>query len=147
MNRLDREPSRQLEETVASLRSTVDDLRQAQTFGASNVRRYELHAPGFLNDMTISNLTTTTPQCVELTVTPNTLASNPVIVFNFNFAITASSGSSNVLYRIDSLPPVGGVQKFRLYLMAQTATLTSISLAFYFVTISDGTYTFALVTP
>ncbi|BAS17640.1 hypothetical protein AHiyo8_59430 [Arthrobacter sp. Hiyo8] len=60
-------------------------MRQDQTFGASDVRTYVIYNQTSNIDITLTSLTTTTPQCIEITLTPNTLASNPVIAYDFSF--------------------------------------------------------------
>ncbi|GAP57996.1 hypothetical protein AHiyo1_09580 [Arthrobacter sp. Hiyo1] len=146
MNHLERQPHNGVEEKLAYLRTTLNDMRQDQTFGASDVRTYVIYNQTSNIDITLTSLTTTTPQCIEITLTPNTLASNPVIAYDFSFNLFGPSGAVTS-YRFDPLPPVGGVQKFRLYLIAVGSTTSSLGVGVSFWTISPATYTVAQVTP
>jgi hypothetical protein len=76
MSRLDQEADAQLEEKLLYYRRTLDEIRADQTFGASTVRIYRVANPNTNVDHTLTNLTTT-PQCIEITLTPNTAAKNP----------------------------------------------------------------------
>lgn len=147
MTRLGRDAEKQIEEKLRYLRTTVDDMKADQTFGASDVRMYRV-ANQFTNvDITLTNVTSTTPQCIEVTLTPNSLASNPVIAYDFaiNAGLTPSTGS--LFYRYDSLPPIAGVQKFRVYLLSSGTTYTFVDIGFTFWTISPATYSAVAVTP
>ncbi|MGO4470327.1 hypothetical protein AB4Y95_00110 [Arthrobacter sp. M-10] len=146
MNHVERQAHNGVEEKLAYLRTTLNDMRQDQTFGASDVRMYVINNQTSNIDITLTSLTTTTPQCIEITLTPNTLASNPVIAYDFSFNLFGPPGAVTN-YRFDPLPPVGGVQKFRLYLMAVGTTTSSLGVGIVFWTISPGTYTVAQVTP
>jgi len=146
MSRLDRQAGQNVEETLAYLRTTLNDMRQSQTFGASDVRMYVIQNQTSNIDITLTSLTPTTPQCIEITLTPNTLASNPVIAYDFSFNLFGPPGAVTN-YRFDPLPPVAGVQKFRLYLMAVGSTTASLGVGIVFWTISPATYTVAQVTP
>ncbi|MDQ0825431.1 hypothetical protein QFZ60_001604 [Arthrobacter sp. B2I5] len=144
-NRPNMAAGNQYAEKLTYLRTTLNDMRTSQTFGSSNVRTYRLFNATTNTEITVSNVTTSTPRCVEVTLTPQTAASNPVIAFDFSFSFTSPSGGT-VIQRFDALPPVAGVQKFRVYIMSNDVT-KDIALAFTFWTISPGTYTFAEVTP
>lgn len=148
-NRAERQPDQNIENKLAYLRTTLNDMRQAaQTFDASDVKTYRLQNLTGNYDITLSNVTTTAPQCVEYTLTPSSAVSNPVIAFDVGFQFNAPGTSGGTLFfRYDSLPPVAGVQKFRLYVMASTATLPTLNVGASFWTISNGTFTAAQVTP
>lgn len=145
MNRLDREAGSQVVNTIGYLRTTLNDIRQDQTFGSSDVRTYRLFDPTTNVDFTLSGVTTTTCRCVEVTLSPRTSANNPVIAFDFSVSLTSPSGGT-ALSRYDPLPPYSGNQVFRVYVMSQDVT-KDISLSFNFWTISPGTYSYQEVTP
>jgi hypothetical protein len=147
MSRLDREAESQLEQKLKYLRTTLDGMKADQTFGASDVRMYRIANPNTNVDITLTNLTSTTPQCIEITLTPNTLASNPVIAYDFAFNVASTPSSGNIFYRYDPQVPVNGVQKFRLYLLSAGTTYSFVDVGFTFWTISPGTYSAAVVTP
>ncbi len=137
-----------LQEKVTYLRTTLDDLRQSQTFGSSNVRTYELFRPMSASgyDATFTNLTATTPQCIEVTLTPTNALSNVTIAFDATFDIY-DSGSSGYYFNFDPLLPSGGVQKWRLWLMSRSGTVTTVNINFTFWTVSPGTYSAVAVAP
>ena len=145
MNHVERQPERAVVNKLDYLQTVVNDLRQVQSFGSSNVRTYRLFNPSTNVEITLSSVTATNTRCVEVTLTPNTAASNPLIAFSFQPSFTSPSGGL-VTNSVVPLVPVSGVQKFRIYLVSGDVT-KDISLAFNFWTISPGTYTAAEVTP
>lgn len=146
MKRLDREAEVYLEQRLSYLRTTANDLKADQTFGATAVRMYRINSNTSI-DVTLTNLTTTTPQCIEVTLTPNSLAKNPVIAFDFALNILTDPATGNVIYRCDPLPPVNGVQKFRVYMLSDAATYAYVDVGFTFWTISPATFSAVAVTP
>lgn len=145
--RLDRVADKNIAESMAYDRTTLNGIRQAQGFGSSDVRTWRLFNQKSNIDITIYKVLTTVPQCVEVTLTPRTLASNPVIAFDFAVAFSSASGGGTVTSRYDPLPPISRVQKFRLYVIANGSSFADLSIAFTFWSISDGTYSAQTVTP
>jgi hypothetical protein len=147
MNRLDREADKQIEAKLGYLRTTLDGLKADQTFGASDVRMYLVANQSSNVDITLTNLTSTTSQCVEVTLTPDTLAKNPVIAYDFAINVNFTPSTGTLYYRYDSLPPINGVQKFRVYLLSGGTTYTFVDIGFTFWTISPATYSAVAVAP
>ncbi|SIS11265.1 hypothetical protein [Williamsia sterculiae] len=143
MSRLGRQSGSALVQTISDLQTATDEARSKnQPFGANTVRTYRLYNTTSNNDINLMNLTTSTPQCVEFTVTPKGKVLNPTIVFDFGFQYTTVSGTGTLYSTHAPLVPVNGVQKFRLYLIASPgASFPDLSIAASFWTISDGTYT------
>ncbi|WP_427007205.1 hypothetical protein [Pseudarthrobacter sp. H2] len=145
--RLDRDAETQLEQKLKYLRTTVDGMKADQTFGASDVRMYRIANQSTNVDITLTNLTSTTPQCIEVTLTPNSAASNPVIAYDFAVNVSTTPSSGNLFYRYDPQLPISGVQKFRLYLLSAGTTYSFVDVGFTFWTISPATYSAVTVTP
>ncbi len=146
MSRADFQPQNQLEGKLQYLRTTLDGLRADQSFGSSDVRMYRVYNRSSSFDTTLTTVTTTTARCIEFTLTPITAASNPVIAYDFAIQVSTDV-TGDLFYRYDSLTPVAGVQKFRVYLLSNSVTFGYVNVGVMFWTISPATYTFAEVTP
>lgn len=146
MSRADFQAQNQLAGKVQYLRTTLDGMRADQSFGSSNVRMYRIYNQSSSYDTTLTLVTTTTARCIELTLTPVTAASNPVIAYDFAIQVSTDV-TGDLLYRYDSLPPVAGVQKFRVYLISNSVTFGWVNVGVKFWTISPATYSFAEVAP
>lgn len=147
MSRSDFQAQNQLAGKLQYLRTTLDGMRADQSFGSSNVRMYRIYNQSSSSDITLTTVTTTTARCIEFTLTPVTAAKNPVIAYDFAIQVGTRGVSGDLLYRYDSLPPVAGVQKFRVYLISNSVTFPYVDVGVKFWTISPATYTFAEVTP
>lgn len=136
MNRLDRQAEVQPNQQLQQLRTIVNDIRQGQTFGGSDVRMYSLNngSGGYTADITITNLTSTTSQGIVVTVTP--LASNKVTLtapmLQLGFYVTSSPSGAGSYYSQTSMQPSGGSQQVQLWFLAQSTTVTQMNV---FVTV------------
>jgi hypothetical protein len=144
MNRLDREASGQVEQKLQYLRTTVNDMRQAQTFGGSDLRIYSKTSGGAA-DISLMNLTSSTPQGILITVTP--VAGFPVTlpapILYFGFYNTTNPGNLTAYYAQTTLAPSGGSQQVQLWVRAASTTITQFDVYVTIWSLVPVTYTVA----
>jgi hypothetical protein len=139
MTRVDQQQAQRLETTLRQLRTDLDAIRTAQTFGSSSVQLYRVLNPTSNVDITLPSVSATSSSIIEITITPNTAASNPAITFDLAASIVGGVGT-RFYRRWDYLPPVSGVQKVRFNVSSISGTVTNVAVGFCFWTISPATY-------
>ncbi|WIE74476.1 hypothetical protein [Curtobacterium sp. MCSS17_007] len=135
MTRLDRTSENQLVERLHYLRQTLDDMKGLQSFGTSNFGVRWLRKK--TADVTVF-VPTGGAACVEVTVTPKSAISNPVIVIGIE-AIDMVVGASPAI--ITPLKPVNGVQKWHAWIKSNRNKDEQVPYRFVFQSVSDATWT------
>lgn len=133
MSRLDREISRQVEQQLAQLRTAINDMRQAQTFGGSDIRVYNKgnrdSSGSYTPDISLTNITSSAAQGILVTVTP--LASNtvtlPTPLLQLGFFQSSTPGVPSY-YSQTSLKPSGGSQQVQLWFKSTGTTITNMDI-------------------
>lgn len=145
MNRLDLLPDNQLVTRARNLLTVSNELKGApQILGSDSVLTSVVRS-GAAYDIQVNTIDYNS-KVIEVTYTPAaSILTGTGIVWDFDY--TDIYGDFNFVgVTVEALEPVGGIQKWRLYLNGNDS-FPSIwgRYTFYFFTIGSGTFTTALV--
>jgi hypothetical protein len=148
MARIDNQAQLRLQERLAYLRTTLNDLKAVQTFGSNNFAIHALSTkpPTGSNTPVVDWTATLDPNtlhCFEVTVTPNSAKSNPQICLWFTFVMYGNNYNSYIT--VIPKPASGGVQKWHVWIQNPLSSPGVMNFSVAFLAVSDGIRTFARI--